>query len=225
LQNIYNQMAYKAIIAGASGLIGSKLLDILLKQPGYTEVLILVRKEVPIQHKKLTQQVINFDRLEDYADLVKGHAVFCCLGSTQKKTPDLKHYYKIDHDYPLQLAQLAVKNGVEHYHLVSALGANSTASNFYLKTKGKTEDDIAQVGLKCLHIYRPAFLTGDRKEYRMAERILTPLMAIFNPLLIGGLKKYRSIPAQTVAKAMYKESINNDEGVFIHPSDQIKQIA
>jgi uncharacterized protein YbjT (DUF2867 family) len=218
-------VANKAIIAGASGLIGSKLLDILLQQPEYDEVLILVRKELPIQHQKLTQLSINFDELTKYGDSISGHAIFCCLGSTQKKTPDLNIYRKIDHDYPLQMAQIAVKNGVEQYHLVSALGANATSSNFYTKMKGETEDDMKKAGLKCLHIYRPAFLTGKRNEKRYLERFLSVLMKFIDPLLIGSLKKYSSIPGATVARAMFKQSLIKQEGVFIHPSDKIKQIA
>ncbi len=218
-------MSKKAIIAGASGLIGSKLLDILLNKPDYDQVLILVRKELPTEHKKLVQLVLDFDKLDDHAAAITGRAVFCCLGSTQKKTPDLAVYRKVDHDYPVKLAQLAKQNGVNQYHLVSAIGANSNSSNFYTKTKGETEDDLQKIGLKCLHIYQPSFLAGDRKESRPLERVLVGLLKVVNPLLLGGLKKYRSIPAQTVALAMYNESLKNDEGVFIHTSDKIKLLA
>jgi uncharacterized protein YbjT (DUF2867 family) len=218
-------VAYKAIIAGASGLIGGLLLDILLRQPEYDEVLILVRKELPVKHKKLTQMVIDFDKLDHYADQITGHAVFCCLGSTRKKTPDLAVYRKIDHDYPLQLAEIAVKNSMDQYHLVSALGANSASSNFYTKMKGETEDDIKKVGAPCLHIYEPSFIAGDRKERRVVERVFLVIMKVINPLLFGSLKKYRSIPAITIARAMVKQSLIKQEGVFIHPSDKIKQIA
>lgn len=218
-------MSKRAIIAGASGLIGSKLLNILLQQPDYDEVLILVRKELPISHKKLVQLVINFDRLDDHTTAIAGHAVFCCLGSTQKKTPALAIYRKIDHDYPLKLAQLAKPNGVQQYHLISSIGANSSSANFYTKMKGETEEDIESVGLKCLHIYQPSFLVGVRNESRPRERFFVALMKLIDPLLIGNLKKYRSIPAQTVAQAMFNESIKHDEGVFAHTSDKIKLLA
>jgi len=219
-------MANKAIIAGASGLIGSNLLEILLAHPEYSEVLILVRKELPINHTKLTQLVVDFDSLDDYATLLTGHAVFCCLGSTRKKTPDFNIYRKIDHDYPVQLAQIAVKNGINQYHLVSSIGANSASKVFYTKTKGETEDDIKKAGLYCLNIYQPSVLEGKRTESkRLEERIITALMKFINPLLIGSLKKYLSIPAATVAMAMYKQSLKNQEGVFIYPSDQIKQLS
>ena len=215
----------KAVLAGASGLIGSNLLQILLDRDYYDEVVILMRNQLPLQHIKLTQIVVDFDRLDDHAGTITGHAFFCCLGSTNKKTPDLAVYRKIDHDYPVKLAQIALKNGVAQYHLVSALGANANASNFYTKMKGETENDIKKIGLPCLHIYRPALLTGERSEFRLAERIFTPIMKLIDPLLIGGLKKYRSIPAAAVASAMYNQSMNTDGGVFIHPSDEIKQLS
>ncbi|MGZ3763216.1 MAG: oxidoreductase [Mucilaginibacter sp.] len=218
-------MSKKAILAGASGLIGSNLLNILLQRPDYDEILILVRKELPIKHKKLIQLLIDFEKLDEYADAINGDVVFSCLGSTRKKTPDLVAYRRIDHDYPLKLAQLAKQNGIKQFHLISSLGANSKSSNFYTKMKGEIEDDIQKVGLKCLHIYEPAFLTGDRQEFRSGEGFLNALTKIVDPLLIGRLRKYRSIPAETVAKAMFNESLKNDEGVFIHPSDKIKLLA
>ena len=218
-------MLNKAIIAGASGLIGGLLLDILLKAPEYNEVVILVRKELPVTHEKLKQLIVDFDRLKDYSNVITGDVIFCCLGSTRKKTPDLKEYRKIDHDYPLSLAQIAKTNEIGQYHLVSAIGANADSSNFYTKMKGETERDIKDVGLRSLYIYQPSFLTGDRKESRILERIFIPVMKIIDPLLFGKLKKYRSIPATIVARAMFKQSINNKEGVFIYPSDKIKEIS
>lgn len=218
-------MLNKAIIAGASGLIGGLLLDILLKAPEYNEVVILVRKKLPVTHEKLKQLIVDFDRLNDYSNMITGDVIFCCLGSTRKKTPDLKEYRKIDHDYPLRLAEIAKANGIGQYHLVSAIDANADSSNFYTKMKGETERDIKNVGLRSLYIYQPSFLTGDRKESRILERIFIPVMKIIDPLLFGKLKKYRSIPATIVARAMFKQSIDNKEGVFIYTSDKIKEIS
>jgi len=218
-------MAKKAIIVGASGLIGSSLLDILLRESGFDEVLILVRKELSIEHSKLKQLVIDFDQLKNYTAEITCDAIFSCLGTTMKKTSDLTVYRKIDHDYPLQLAQIAKQNGVAQYHMVSSLGANVNASNFYLKTKGQIEEDLKRVGLTTLCIYQPAFLTGDRKEYRLAEKFLIPLMTLLNPLLMGNLKKYKSIAAKTVASAMYKQSLTKQEGIFIYPSDKITELS
>jgi uncharacterized protein YbjT (DUF2867 family) len=218
-------MPNKAVIVGASGLIGSSLLELLLDSTQYDEVLALVRKELPTHHKKLVQLVIDFDKLDEYATSVTGQAIFCCLGTTRKRTPDLAVYRKIDHNHPLQLARIAKHNGIKQYHLVSALGADAKSSNFYTKMKGETENDIQGAGLKCLQIYRPSILTGHRKESRPMERFAIKLMKVIDPLLGGGLKKYRSIPAETVARAMYNQSLKYEEGVFIHSSDKIKLLA
>jgi uncharacterized protein YbjT (DUF2867 family) len=218
-------MAKKAIIAGASGLMGSCLLDILLHQPAYDEILVLVRKDLPVKHSKLTQMVVDFDKLDDYSARITGDVLFCCLGSTKKKTPDLKDYRKVDHDYPFHLAQIALKNGIGQFYLVSAIGANIKASNFYSKMKGETESDIIKVGLPSLHIYQPSFLAGDRKEDRPLEKFSVGLINIIDPLLIGKLKKYRSIDAATVASAMYKQSLENKPGVHIYSSDKIKELS
>ncbi|MDB5017406.1 MAG: nucleoside-diphosphate sugar epimerase [Mucilaginibacter sp.] len=218
-------MAKKAIVAGASGLIGSALLNILLQNKEYDTVLILVRRRLPIENNKLKQLIINFEQIEDHSKLLTGDVVFSCLGSTRIKTPDLKEYRKIDHDYPLRLAKIAFENGIRQFHLVSSIGADSSSSNFYTKMKGETEDDIKRVGLPALYIYQPSLLTGERKEIRIVEKIISGLFKVIDPLLFGKLKKYRSIAATTVAQAMFKQSIEKKEGIFIYPSDKIKQIS
>ena len=214
-------MSKKAIIVGTSGLIGSKLLDVILHEPNYSEISIFVRKKSKYTSKKLTTVIVDFSRLEDFAPLITGDALFCCLGSTRQKTPHLDDYRKVDHDYPLQLAQIAAKNGVKQYHLVSSIGANANGKNFYTKMKGETEEDIKNVGMPCLHIYQPSFLTGKRKERRTAERILAYFIKVIDPLLFGSLKKYKSIPAMAVARFMYKQSLKTERGVFVHTSDKM----
>ena len=217
-------MSYKAIVVGGSGLIGRKLINVLSQWPEYDEIVSLGRKKIKLKNKKLSQLIVDFDKLEDYAAEINGHAVFCCLGSTKKKTPDLKEYRKIDHDYPVKLAEIAKKNGVEQFHLVSSLGANKNSSAYYTRMKGETEEDLKKVGTNSLFIYQPSILTGNRTERRPVEKIAGIIMKIIDPLLFGSLKKYKSISAYTVAFAMFKTSLKNKQGTFTYPSDKIKEI-
>jgi uncharacterized protein YbjT (DUF2867 family) len=214
-----------ALLLGASGLIGGELLKLLLEDPAFHKVKIVVRKKLSINHDKLEQIVVDFSTIGDHQDKLKVDVVFSCLGSTKKKTPDLKEYYKIDHDYPLLVGKITKDQGAKSFHIVSSLGANNSSSNFYLKMKGETEDDIAKLGFKSFHIYRPSLLTGDRKEKRLLENSGDFLMKIINPLLLGSLKKYRSISGKTVASAMHKQSLIDSTGIFIYPSDKIKELA
>ncbi|WEK17577.1 MAG: oxidoreductase [Candidatus Pedobacter colombiensis] len=212
----------EAIIVGATGLIGSSLLQQLLDHPDYKLVTAVVRREIHLQHPKFQQVVVDFDRLENHQEHIKGDVVFCALGTTQNKTPDKAQYRKIDYQYPLDIALIAQQNGASQYHLVSALGANPNSSIFYSKLKGEVERDLKTIPFKSIHIYRPSLLDGDRQEHRSAEGIMIRLMRVLNPLLIGGLKKYRSIKIEKVASAMLKQSLKPLTGIFTYDSDQIE---
>ncbi|MFD0752138.1 NAD-dependent epimerase/dehydratase family protein [Mucilaginibacter calamicampi] len=218
-------MAKTAIIIGASGLIGSKLLNLLLESRAYDSVISLARKRVQNKHPQLVQELVNFNQPETYLPFIKGDVIFCCLGTTQKQTPNKDDYYKIDHDYPVDLAHAALNNGVNDFHFISAVGADPFSSNFYLRTKGEAERDLKKVGLPTLHIYEPSLLTGRKRKKRLGERIATIVMTIINPLLMGGLKKYQSIDGAIVAKAMFNQSLKNKQGVFIYTTDRIKKRA
>lgn len=218
-------MERKAILVGATGSIGSSLLKQLLVNETYTEVLILVRKDLGISHPKLKQLVLNFDELSHYSTQITGDVVFSCLGTTKKKTPDVNEYKKIDYQYPLDVAWIAQVNGATSFHLVSSVGANKHSSFFYIKTKGEVESDLKAVPFSSIHIYRPSLLDGERKEKRFTERLMIAIMRVINPLLFGGLKKHRSIKVENVAKAMIIQSLDDKKGVFIHESDQIQEIS
>lgn len=218
-------MNYKAVIAGASGLIGNLLLEQLLNHPVYNEVSVLVRKKLKVQHPKLKQVLVDFDRLADYQAEVNGHALFCCLGTTRSKTPDLKTYRKIDHDYPVHLANIAAKNSMPQYHFISSLGADANSFNFYTKLKGETENDLKKVVIPGIYIYQPSLLNGTRYEKRTAERFAIKLMKWVDPFLTGKLEKYKSIEAATVARAILNQSLKTNPGIFTYTSDQIKKLA
>ncbi|MCX2452687.1 oxidoreductase [Pedobacter sp. PLR] len=217
-------MKKKAVLLGASGLIGSSLLTQLLNSPAYATVLIVVRKKLNREHPKLQQLVVDFEKLNDYRTEMTGDVVFCCLGTTKSKTPDQEQYRKIDYLYPLDAASITQANGASQYHLVSSMGANPDSSIFYSRTKGETERDLQSIPFKSIHIYRPSLLDGERKEHRSAEGFMIAVMRVLNPVLIGGLRKYRSIKIENVALAMLKVSLKDTEGVFIYPSDKIEEI-
>jgi uncharacterized protein YbjT (DUF2867 family) len=208
-------MGKKAIIAGTTGLIGSQLLNILLASEAYDEVLVLVRKKLNFTHTKLTQLVVDFDQIESYTPSITGEAVFSCLGTTQKKTPDRVIYYKIDHDYPFRLAKIAQENGVKQFHLVSSVGANPNSGTFYIKMKGETERDISALNIQSVYMYEPSMLTGRKLEKRFGEMFFEGLFKIVNPLLIGKWKKYRSVSGVTVARTMYEQSLKNESGKWV----------
>ena len=218
-------MSKKAILIGATGLIGQNLLTKLLADENYSEILVISRKALALEHIKLTQLIITFDVLANHASEITGDVVFCCLGTTIKKTPDLVAYRKIDYQYPLDVANIAFANGAKQYHLVSAMGADVKSRLFYSRTKGEVERALQKIPFQAIHIYRPALLDGDRKEERSAENRMIGLFKLINPLLIGTLKKYRSIKIEKVADAMLIKGKSIENGVYIYSSDEIAEIS
>ena len=220
-----HNMSFKAIIVGASGLIGSELLKCVSASDTFSEVLLINRRPLSINSSKIREVVINFDKLADIAGEISGDVIFSCLGTTRGKTPDAARYRKIELDYTLSIARYGLKNGAEQFHYVSSLGADPSSSSSYLKLKGEVENKLKELSFRILHIYQPSFLTGERRENRIAEKLMAPVMSLINPLLTGKLRKFQSISAEAVAKAMLNQSLENKEGVFTYPSDIIKQLA
>jgi uncharacterized protein YbjT (DUF2867 family) len=191
-----------AIILGASGLTGSFLLDRLLKDDSYERIKIFGRKSINKQHPKLEEVLCDLLKLEEYVDKFVGDEVFCCIGTTMKKTPDKKRYHQIDFGIPVAAAKLCVKNNIDTLVIVSALGANSKSSIFYNRTKGEMQEAVALEKIKNTYFMQPSFIGGNRVEKRTGEKIGIAIFKFIQPLLIGPLKKYRMIQADTIAKAM-----------------------
>ncbi len=135
----------QALLAGATGLIGGHVLTRLLAHPAYSRVEILVRRELPIRDPKLVQRVVDFERLEAVAGTA-AQDVFCCLGTTIGKAGSQEAFRRVDHDFPLALANFAKAAGAQQFLMVSSLGADSKSSVFYSRVKGETEHDVTAAG-------------------------------------------------------------------------------
>ncbi|WP_017494706.1 oxidoreductase [Flavobacterium sp. WG21] len=205
----------KAIVYGASGLVGSFILENLLNNATYVQVIIVVRRDLNIQHPKLKMLIGDFNTLSKVIEGIQVDEVFIALGTTQKKTPDKKLYYQIDHDYPILAAKLAKENGAKAVFLVSTLGANAKSSIFYTKLKGETEQGIISLNLDHTYIFRPSMILGDRKESRPMEKVFIGIFKWINPIFMGSLSKYKGIEAEDIAKAMVKSAERLDQKVKI----------
>lgn len=213
-----------ALIAGASGLVGSHLLRLILQTDRYSQVISIGRRELPVIHPKLDQQVVDFDNLQKSKSELVAEDVFCCLGTTIKKAGSKEAFYKVDHDYVTQLAQVTLEKKATQFLVVSSMGANANSSIFYNKVKGEMERDVRQMGFTSVHIFRPSLLLGEREEHRTGEEISAKIMRPLTGLMIGPLRKYRPIKAETVAKAMLEAAAKNQKGDKIYLSDEIERL-
>ena len=218
-------MPYSVILIGSSGLIGSNLLSELIQSEAISEILLLVRRSTDVSSSKVKELIVNFEKPNSYSIDIQADIIYSCLGTTKSETPNSSLYRQIDLEYPLNLAKLGQKNGVAQFHIISSLGADAGSSNSYLKLKGELEQELKKLTISSLHIYQPSFLIGERKKDRLADKIMKPVFRLIDPLLIGSLKKYRSIKAADVARVMLNQSIKDLKGTFTYPSIQIQELA
>jgi len=209
-----------ALLAGATGLVGSHCLSQLLSDAAYGRVVAVVRRPLPMNDPKLDTRVVDFDRLAA-ADLPPVDDVYCALGTTIRRAGSRDAFRRVDHDYVVALARRAAERGAARFVLVSAIGADARSLVFYSRVKGETDRDVVSVGFDAVHLLRPSFLVGERSQNRPGERLMIRLFSGLAPVLIGPLRRYRPIAAAAVARAMRVVALRDDRGVHVHESDRI----
>ncbi|WP_418604336.1 NAD(P)H-binding protein [Hwangdonia sp.] len=217
-------MKKTAIILGATGLTGSILLEKLLIDDRYTTIKLFSRKEIDGLPTKVKQFVGDILELDDFKKDFTADEVFCCIGTTAKKTPDKQLYKKIDFGIPVTAAKLAKANGIPTFLVISSLGANAQSSIFYSKTKGEMEQAVLSEKIEKTHVFQPSIIGGDRQEKRIGEKIGLLVIKLLQPLFFGRLKKYRITKAKDIAQAMINLA-NSTSTKTIITSPSIKLLA
>lgn len=217
-------MAKSAIILGATGLTGNILLHILLSDQRYSRVIVFGRNTCEVKHPKLEEYIIDLFQLEHYAKKFQADEVFCCIGTTKSKTSSKETYTKIDYGIPVAAATLCQQNNIETFIVISALGAKKKSKLFYNRTKGQMEAAVLTKNIPNTYILQPALITGDRKEFRLGEYMLSMIMKLMKPVLrFGELKRYKPIHPETIAKCMVWLA-NNEWDKKRIPSDKIQEL-
>lgn len=211
-------MSKVALIVGATGLIGGQLLELLLTDDRYSKVTALSRKPLSINHSKLDNVVVDFNRLSEYFDRLSADDVFCCLGTTMKQAGSPEAFRKVDFEYPLEIAKITKGLGAKQFLIITALGASKKSSFYYNKVKGEVEEAIGNQGFESYHIFRPSFLQGKRIESRAGEEATKVFFSIFGFLVP---KKFKAIDSNKVARAMLMKAKEESRGVFVYESDTL----
>lgn len=212
-------MTRRALVAGATGLIGRHLLQELSARDEYSEVVALTRRPGADRANKLRWLTVDFDALPPLprAD------VFCALGTTLKRAGSREAFQHVDHDLVVELAQRSLEAGAPHFLMVSALGADERSRIFYNRVKGAAESSVLRIGLPTVCVFRPSLLLGDRTEKRTGERLGAAVLSPLAPWFVGRFEKYRPIGADVVARAMVRAALDAERGPGVHifESDQI----
>lgn len=210
-----------ALVTGATGLVGAALVRQLLASNHYERVITVGRRALDLEHEKLQNEVADLGLLHEKGDSWSPDDVFCCLGTTIKKAGSKENFRKVDYTFVMNTARFAEKSGAKRFLVVSAVGANPDSGIFYSRVKGEVERDLRDIGLKEIHIFRPSMLLGDRKEFRLGEKIGGGLMLLAQPFFRGSLAKYHPVSATKVAEAMYKAAQKSKGGIHVYEYPQM----
>jgi len=205
-----------ALLAGASGLVGGECLKRLVGSPEYDRVIVVTRRDLgeAARHPKVRQLVLEFDHLGDFREKLRAHHVFCALGTTIRKAGSKARFRQVDYEYPLRLAQLALKNDARHFSIVSALGATRTSPFFYSRVKGEVEEGLRAMRWPSLAIFRPSVIAGERDESRPLERLSEHLLRL-------APATWRPVAASDIAAAMVAVAGESPPGVTVVESRDI----
>ena len=213
-----------AVVLGASGLVGGFCLRALVDDPDYSRVVTFGRRELPaFTRAKVAQRVADLESLtaEDFRGV---QDVFCALGTTIRKAGSQAAFRHVDLELPLRAATEAWKAGAEQFVVVSSVGADPASKNFYLRTKGEMERELAKLPFKAIHILRPSLLIGKRAEFRMGEAMAMAVAPALDLFTLGGLRKYHSVRAETVGKAMLAAAKQGMSGASVGEYDEIARL-
>ncbi len=218
-------MGKAILLAGASGEIGKRLLQNLIARNDVDQIHLINRRSLEINNVKVIEHQVDFEQL-DLLDLkCEFDQAFCCLGSTIKKAGSKVKFETIDLHYVHSFAQLAKHHKTAGFCVISSIGATLKTNNFYLLTKGRMEKSVSNMGFTQLLIFRPSLLMGKRDEFRLGEIIGGFAMQLFNPIMIGKLKKYRPTNMDALAKAMACWDKTTASGVCVLEGQGITDLA
>lgn len=212
-------MSLKVVVIGATGVVGSQVVEALIKHVAIKEVVTLTRKPVQYNSTKVLNVVINFEEIENYSKLLEADILFSCLGTTLKQARSLEAQKKVDVTYQYKVAKIASEQGITNYSLVSSSGANVKSSNAYLQMKGELESLVLKLNFSKVSIFQPSLLLGKRSDLRVGELIGKYILPVL--CFIPGLKKYAPIKGEVVAKKMLEVALNNEVGVNYYRLDEI----
>ena len=192
----------KALVIGATGATGRELVKLLLNDNEVEKVTIFVRNLPTVEHEKLKTHAIDFNKIENHKDWIKGDVLFSALGTTKKNAGGKEQQYLVDYTYQYEFAKIASINGVENYSLVSSVGANSKSFFFYPKIKGQLEESVKKLKFKKIDIFQPPMLVRQSDLIREGEKSGIIVLNVLNK--IGILKSQKPLAVVALAEKMVK---------------------
>jgi len=209
-----NALHKTAMVAGASGLVGERLISVLCESGDYARVYAVTRRPLARDHARLANRIVRFEQLEAQLRGMTCTDAYCCLGTTLKDAGSEAAFRQVDFDLVLAFARAAKAAGAQRFVLVSAAGADRGSRSFYLRVKAEAEAAVMAIGFAALDIMQPGLLLGSRRGLRPLELLAQWTLPALAPLMIGPLQPLRPVGATILAEAMLGAARSGRRGVM-----------
>lgn len=213
---------YSALIIGETGLVGKYCLQNLLRDPQYSKITVLSQRELSLRHQKLTVHIIDFEKLHQFADLIEADHIFYVPWTALRTAGPRENFRRVVFSYPLQIAQISQKKGIKQFMMLSVLTASSQSRFFYNRVRGELEEAITKIPFQTVLVFRTLLILGKHQENRPAQKLVQMVSHLFNPLLCGKLRRFRSTHARVIATAMTEFAKIKLRGIHIFEPDQMQ---
>ncbi|NND92963.1 MAG: NAD(P)H-binding protein [Granulosicoccus sp.] len=192
------------VMLGATGAVGSEVVRALLSDPSLEQLTLLGRRSLEgVQDDRITQHRIDIFDPASYQRYVHGHhCAICTLGVGQPSKMDKAEFLQIDKHAVQNFAALCSEAGIEHFQLLSSVGANARSRSFYLRSKGELQDGIRALGFKRLSVFQPSMILTETNRYGFLQAATLALWPIVSHFLPGPLRKYRGIHVAQLGNAI-----------------------
>jgi len=184
-------MKIRAIVTGATGMVGEGVLHECLLHEDVEKVLVVGRKPCGVVHAKLKEVLLpDFLKPEIIAGELSGcNACFFCLGISSVGV-NAEKYKLLTYDLTMGFAKVvAEQNSDMTFCYVSGTGTDGTETSrmAWARVKGKTENDLAKLGFRQAFAFRPGYIqpTKGLKNTYKVYRLLAPLYPLWKLLMPG----------------------------------------
>jgi len=212
-------------LAGASGRVGSHVLEGLLQLPEYSRIIAVTRRPLGRDSPRLANRIVVFAQLEAQLKGQTCNAALCCLGSAYPATGSEAEFREAVQVNVLAFARAAKLAGAQRFVMLSCHTADTRSRHTAARAYGETLEGLTTLGFEALDVLLPGPLLGLRRGSGLSQLLSMAGALALRPLHFGARKSRRAVGASQVAAAMVAAVQSGRRGLYRYEYSGIRALS